>query len=60
VAATKCVKEITIEKIAGGKEKKEVRPESLTLKRKLYLSVLNSRPLICLYCGLVAPKTDFT
>ena len=25
-----------------------------------YLTVLNSRPLICLYCGLVAPNRDFT
>ena len=25
-----------------------------------YLTVLNSMPLICLYCGLVAPNKDFT
>jgi hypothetical protein len=40
------------------KEKKAVSRERLTACRENYLIVLNSKPLICLYCGLVAPNTD--
>lgn len=32
----------------------------LTAFAYYYLTVLNSMPLICLYCGLVAPNKDFT
>ena len=52
------VNEVACEKREVWKEKKAVRRESLTAFYGNYLMVLNSIPLICLYCGLVAPNAD--
>lgn len=71
-AVKKSVKEVTCERTAGArfvnevaceksevwKEKKAVGSESLTAFYGNYLIVLNSKPLTCLYCGLVAPNAD--
>ena len=60
IAGTRFVKEVACEKTEVWKEKQAVSSEKLTACCENYLIVLNSKPLICLYCGLVAPNTDLT